>query len=510
MSDKCLKSDIYINEIQFCDTLEQAVDIDFNLPDYCPDIAKIYKCNAQPRICNKSVNGNTVTIEGYVLLTLLYGNKEGKFCSFEYSYPFTKTTELSADCTGANIFTRIKCEYINCRAVTGRKVDIHGAVGIYIKVFKRKCSEIVSDIDDCNIEVNRATTSATVPMGYAEKYLNIEEDLPISSGLCPIESILKVNSSVCVKETRIINDKAVVKGEFTLCILYCGEGTDTPQVLRTNLPYSQIIDIDGINDTCSCDCKAEISNLDIKPKPTSGGEMRCFALNAKLLLTAQCYCGNEIPMISDAFSRKFEAEIMRKSLSFDKITESIIEQYNCKKNIEMDFNITSIIDLWCSLQNCNTKFEQGNLVINGVITAGMIVCDDENKPIYIEKNIDFEYKYPYKPQGGVPSCEPEIEILSCNFTITSGNTVELRVELGLNIGIYEKNNVSLIADLVIDETKSKKPAKDCSMIIYYVEDGDTLWDIANRYSASVKEIMEINNLENNILEGNAILLIPIS
>ncbi len=510
MQQKCLKSDIYVNETFLKDSMEQAIDVDFNLPDYCPDISKIFKCHAVPRIASKAVNGNTVTLDGNVVITILYCDKEGNFCSYEYIYPFSKNIELSQDATGGNVFCRAKCDYINCRAVTGRKVDIHGAVGIFLKVFKRKCNEVVCDIDDPAIELKKITAPATVPMGYAEKYLSIEEDLPLSSGQPSVESILKTNSAVCVKETRIINDKAVVKGELSVCVLYCPEGRGTPQIVKSVLPYSQIVDVEGITDTCDCECKAEIATLDIRPKTASNGDTRCFSLNAKILLTCEAYCGNDIPIISDAFSRKFEADIKRKTLTFDKITCNINETYNCKKNIELDFNINSVIDLWCSLQSCHTKFSDGNMNVNGTLIAGMIVCDEENRPLYIEKPIDFEYKYPFEERLGTPHCEPEIEVLSCGFTITSSNNIELRAELGINAGIYEKKDISLISDMIIDENRNVKRKSDCAMILHFAGQDDTVWDIANKYSASVKEIMDINNLESQDLADGTMLLIPIN
>ncbi len=509
MQQKCLKSDIYVNETIACETVEQAIDVDFSLPDYCPDISKIFKCNAVPRIASKSVNQGTVTIDGNVIITILYSDKNGKFCSYEYQYPFNKNVEFSKDCTGANIFCRIKCDYINCRAVTGRKVDIHGAAGIYIKVFKRNCSEIISDIDDCNIESRKINAPATVPMGYAEKYLIVEEDIRLGTGQDAIENILKINSAVCVKETKIINDKAVVKGELTVCVLYCPESGTTPQAVKTILPYSQILDIEGVTDTCECECKAEIAALEIKPKAIAGGEMKCFGLSAKILLTCESYCVNEIPVICDAFSRKFETQIKRKTVSFDKICSNIKETYNCKKNIEFDFDVNSVIDLWCSLQNNHTKFEKENMIICGTLVAGMIVCDENNIPLYIEKMIEFEYKHPFKPSGGMPHCNPEIEVLSCGFTITSSTNIELRVEMGINASVYEKNDISLISDMEIDETKCIKRVCDEAMVLYFADTGDCVWDIANKFGASVNEIMNINGLENQCLQQSKMLLVPI-
>ena len=131
MQQKCLKSDIYVNENYFCDSLEQAIDVDFTLPDFCPDISKIFKCHAVPRILSKSINGNGMTIDGNVIITILYCDKDNNFCSYEYVYPFSKVMECASDISGCNVTAKIKCDYINCRAVTGRKIDIHGAVGIF-------------------------------------------------------------------------------------------------------------------------------------------------------------------------------------------------------------------------------------------------------------------------------------------------------------------------------------------------------------------------------------------
>ncbi len=510
MEQKCIKSDIFVNENYFCDSLEQAIDVDFSLPDYCPDISKIFKCNATPRIVSKSINGNNITLDGNVIITLLYCDKDGKISSFEYNYPFSKNIELSQDVTGCNIITRIKCDYINCRAVTGRKVDIHGAVGIFLKVFKRKCTEIISDIDDCNIETNKINTPVTVPMGCAEKYLSIEEDLPLGSAGGNIESILKVNSSVVVKETRIINDKAVVKGELVVCVLFLSDENTNPQVAKTVLPYSQIVDIEGITDSCKCDTKAEISFIEVKPKPAAMGEIRCFGINAKILLTCEAYCGNEIPIICDAFSRKYMAEIKRQTVSFQKIIGSANDVFHCKKSIETDIKISSVIDLWCSIQGTHGRFDEDNLLIDGTLLASLMVCDMDNNSVYIEKPIEFQYKYPFKSENLNLHCEPEVEVITCGYTITSDCTIELSAQLQINAEIYEKNDVSLISELLIDESKSINSSSEGAMIVYFTSSDDTVWDIANKYTASVKEIMEINGLEDNELPDGSMILIPLT
>ncbi len=509
MEQKCLKTNIYVNDTVFSDSAEQPIDLDFTLPDYCPDISKIFKCQAVPRISSKGINGNNITVDGAVTITLIYGDKDGNLCSYEYQYPFSKNIEMQGESAGANICCKIRNEYINCRAVTGRKVDIHGAVGIFVKVFKRKNTEIVSDYDDSNIELRRGITPATIPMGYSEKYLMIEEEVLISQGQPQIRNVLRSDAVSCVKETKIINDKAVVKGEMTVCILYCPQEGSNPQSVKTVIPFSQIVDVEGVTETCDCETKSEIAFLEIKPRTSAGGETKSFSVMAKVLLTCEAFCGNDVAVILDAFSRKFQADIKRNKVAFEKITSNISETYHCKKTITLDEEIGSIIDMWCTLQSCSTKFSSSSMSICGTLIAGMIVCTTENNVIYCEKPIEFEYKTPIICELGTPHCDPQIEILSCGYTIVGAANVELRIDLGINAAVYEKRDMSLISDMEIDENRPCQRKAKGAMTIYFPSNNECVWDIARIYNASVEEIMQINQLESENLTAGRMILVPV-
>ena len=103
MDNKALKTGVYYNENIFNEICEQPVDVDFTLPDYCPDISKIFKCKAVTRITSKGINGNNITVDGNVLITLLYCDNANNLCSYEYAYPFSKIKELPNECDGANL-----------------------------------------------------------------------------------------------------------------------------------------------------------------------------------------------------------------------------------------------------------------------------------------------------------------------------------------------------------------------------------------------------------------------
>ena len=88
--------------------------------------------------------------------------------------------------------------------------------------------------------------------------------------------------------------------------------------------------------------------------------------------------------------------------------------------------------------------------------------------------------------------------------------MEIRVELSVNAAVYRCSNVSLITDVTIDENSPVTKSDRGAMTIYFASDGENVWDIARHYLASVADIKQINDIEENILESGKMVLIPMN
>ncbi|MBQ8204171.1 MAG: DUF3794 domain-containing protein [Clostridia bacterium] len=510
MESKKLKNRVYTKEIIFRNSAEAPIDADFTMPDYFAEISKILKCRAVSRISSKSVSGRNITVDGVLTVTVIYSDESCRLCSYEHQHPFNKTFEADVDIDGGEIVCSSKCEYINCRAVTSRKIDIHGAVGIGIKVTKRKGTDVITDVDDCNIELRRGVAPATSPMGCAEKYLLIEEEIELSGGQPDIRSVIRYDASVALKECKLLAGKAMVKGDMTVSLLYCSED-GSAQTVRTVIPCSQILEIVGITENCECEAKAEIAFLEIKPRTSMSGETKSLSLNAKILICCETYCNNDVDVVLDAFSKKYEADIKRNDVCFSKIFCNINENFNCKKSISFpEGSLSSVTDMWCDVRIDNTKMMDNSLVINGCVLASIIGVDNCGEPAFFEKAVEFEYKYPLECEVLGFKCEPSVKVISSGYTITSADCLELRMELCVNATVYQCSNMALITDVETDESCELKKTDRGAMTIYFANAGENIWDIARRYLASVREIMEINGIEDEILANNVMIMVPIS
>ncbi len=510
MENKALKTDVYTNESIWTDIFEQPIDVDFTLPDFCPDISKIFKCKATSRISSKALNDKSITVDGNISITVLYCDKDNNLCSYEYQYPFNKVKEIDIETKGCNIYCSAKTDYINCRAVTSRKVDIHGAVSLNLRLFCRKACCVVSDIDEKSIETKRSTAPSTAPLGYAEKYLIIEEEIALSSGDTAIKSVLRYDAFPAVTDCKIINDKVMAKGEMAVNITYCAENSASPKILKTVIPFSQVIDMQGVTEDCDCDTKSSLSFLEVRPKTNMAGECKSFTLSAKLLLCSEAYCQNDIPIINDAFSRKFEADFKKEKISFSKMCDNIKERFHFKQNLTLNEGISSVLDLWCDLQSQSVKFFEDKVQICGSLLVGIVNISENGEIGYIEKPVDFEYTYPLKEGGNNLECRPEISIISCGYTINSPVNLEIRADMAINAALIKKTGIELVTDMTFYEGKTKPKNRDCAMTVYFVSGEESIWDIARIYNASVDELIKINSLDDEYVKHGSMLLVPIS
>lgn len=510
MENKKLMATVCTDEIIFENSAELPIDMELNLPDYLPDISRILKCKAISRISSKGINGASALIDGCVTITVIYADTQNKIYCYEYQYPFSKRFDLDADNENYILNAKSKCEYINCRAITGRKIDIHGATSIKLCLKSKKALDVLSDFDDTDIELNRITVPATTPMAYEEKYIIVEEDIDLTNGQPEISSIMRYEASAVIKENKLINKKQVIKGELNIFVLYCA--TDgSLQRLKNTLPFSQILEMDNVTDECTCEATAEISYLEIKPKPSVDSKCRVFSVSSKLLLKTEAYCDNDIYIIVDAFSKNYEAKLKTEPIKINKLCKNINETFNCKKTLTLGTaSISSVTDLWSDIQNINCCIEENTVILKGNICVNILAFDDEQTPFYTEKNIEFDYKYPLNDNFcGELFCDSNAKVMALNYTISSNGEIEVRIELLICISLYSQNKLSAITDISVDNTVRVNNGDYGALTVCFATEGDALWDIAMHYHASIDEIRKVNNLECEVLPSDKMLIIPV-
>ena len=509
MDIKMVKTQVCAKNVIGKQSVEHPIDVDFTIPDYCGEIERILKCVFIPRINSKSVSGQNGMVDGHVTVRIIYCNSENKIFSFDHIVPFTKSIELQGIDSQSKIKAEAYCSYCNCRAVTQRKVDVHGAIEIKLIAKGEIKNDVVCDVDNEDIQILRGSAPILNSKGYCEKPLIVEEEIEIGQGQSEIVSIIRTSAAPCVSDMKIINGKVLIRGEMQICILYCGnEGR--PAILRSALPFSQVLDIEEANENCKCSAEVEMAYFEVKPKATPSGQIRIFAVNSKLIVTGECYCQDDVPVILDAYSVCDNCQVKYTDIEFEKICDNFNENVICKEQNEIPGNgCESVVDLWCEVGNVNSRFNSDTLLINGVVKTFMILYDVNGNAIFSEKPIDFEYSHSFDRTFDGAYVNPQVEAINCSYAIMGENLVEIKVELKITGGIYEVQKMPLVVDIVPYEGQRKNNEDNTAMVIYFAESGEKIWDIARKYNSSMEEIVTINELTGDVLAVDKALIIPI-
>ncbi|MDO4742894.1 MAG: DUF3794 domain-containing protein [bacterium] len=503
------KSPISVSEIVYRQNIEHSIDTDFTLPDYCPDISRVLKCRIKPRIISKAFNSSQITIDGNVSFNLIYADEENKICNYEWVFPFSKTIDIGKNIEVCSAQLNVRTEYMNCRAVTPRKMDIHGALSISVCLTGKKVAEVISDIQREDINKKCSVVNFTNPLNFAEKYIIIEEEIALAQAGDSYLNILRYDTIAIANDCKIVGGKAVIKGELIINALYSTESNGGTECIKNTIPFSQIVDIDGIGDECDCEVKIDVTYAELKQNSNSGEGASSIAVDAKLHMVVSAYCKSEVPVVFDVFSTDYDLDVKREEVVFERLISKINERFICNKNVDVrEIPISSVVDLWCESNLTSVRNTDNQMVINGTVIICVLAYDMDMMPVYFEKPVDYEYTNILNECPTMLRCDPDVDVISVNYLLNDNHSVDVKVELSIGTVVFDVNKTTVLTDVTVNEDSPKKKNNDIAVYVYYANRGEEVWDIARRYNTSPEAIILANEDTNEILESDKMLLIP--
>ncbi len=509
MDYKTVKQSVCVNETVFSKSAEVPFEFDFTLPDYCPDIVKILKCRVTPRVSAKGINGNDVNIDGNICVNVMYCDEKGCIYSYEQTSPFSKTFNSEEEIPNGFVTACVLNEYASCRAVTERRVDIHGAVTLKAKVIMRKTHDVVCDIEEEAVQTKRKDIHSTTSIGMAEKCLLIEEEVPTGEN-DSIDSVLQYDATPIISEVKAMKGKVIVKGNLAVTVMYCTKEHSKYHTFKTMLPFSQFLDIDDVNDTCRLEANGELSFFEVRLKK---GDTDCKTLliNAKVCVCAKAFCDFCVPVICDIYSTKENLEIEKEEVCLERLVDTQKDNYMLKT--VFDFPKDSIFDVInyraeTKVKSCQIK--DGKIIAEAVLTLNIICLDMQKKTLYFEKTCDFVWEKPYNTEElseMVLDCK--FFMVSSSYTILSDSSLEFRSEFNVSVAVNSKNKMPLIVSVVTSKESKEKKIKNAQTVIYYAQKSESLWDMAKRYNSNLEELKCLNEILDDDICENKPIVIPI-
>lgn len=503
-----------VSAVRVLDTeVTQAAEHDFILPDYCPDIFRVLRCSVTPGITSTGINGSRLSFDLSVVIRVLYRTADG--CGIhcvEHTQEFTRTLDLPPDTVSPAVNVIPTVQHVNCRVVDKRRLDVRGSVSCRVTVDGEQCAEVLKAAYGCGIQLKKVQTVYPSKRLVSAKRITVIEELELAQGKPEFGSVLRSGVSIIKGEQKLIPGKLITKGEAQVAMLYLPKGLDepAPETMRFAIPFSQIIDMEGIEEDLDTDINITAAKCVITPKSDDSGLLECELV---LLVNVTAVKYDSAELVTDAYSTRYECVCERMPgmrMSPPKRTSmpcTVQCSITCPEG-----EPAQVYDLWCEGVTGFIKRdeESGGGLIYGKLSFCMLGRLADGSAVYSEKEAAFEQAFNIEGDCAdglwIENTEVSARVCGCSYSLSEDGSVSAKAELELAAAVYSGGSNGIIAGVMLDTERPKQCDKRCAVKICYTDSGESLWDIAKKYSTEAQALAD----ENPPCEdgGRRVLIIP--
>ena len=491
---------------------EHPIDIDFTLPDYCSDIQKILKCRFSPEISSYSVMQDTLVCDGTCVIHVYYLDTHGDAVhSCEARQQFSLQIKLKHSVTDPCVSLRAKCDYINCRAVSARRVDIHGAFSVSAFVTEKRGEALLDTTGGEDIEFLKEPVSISTARAQCCSQFTVEDSQELPAGKPPVETILRSACTVRMDETRVVEGKLLVKGMLNVCVLYLSAADGvTLEPMTFEIPFSRLEDCPGLTEDAVLDLRLDAGEVTVSPKAEATGENTRLDIWVRLFLYGAAYCEESIEFVTDAYSTRCPVALEHAQGTFVSGVSFRRERFSKKVRFEIaGHEVSSITDVWAESGSVNAFTDDSGLHGKGRYTLCVLGVDLSGTPFYAEQAVEFSETLADAGMGKGVRVSADLELPRVSaYRNEAADALEVSVELTICFRLSQTQNMTYISAVETEYDKAY-PENNAALAVYFAQAGERVWNIAKSHRAGVSALREENDCYEDTIEEARTLLIPV-
>lgn len=482
------------------------IEGDMIVPDVKPDILNTIDTIGNVCIYKKEVLEGKARFDGTINLNVIYlaDTDEDTTRGLTYALDFTQIIDVENCKSGMTMKSNLNIKNIECRVLNGRKINTKVLLEVEVSIYSNEEIKILKKIDNIE-EIQTLNSSIQINnlVGNGNCRATAKDTIMLNEGE-ELSEILKTGIKVENSEVKVSYNKVLLKADANVKIMYLTEDKEI-KILSKNIPVMGFIDINNVSEENILSCNYEIKNIIIKPNPV---EQHSIYVEIEFEMECEAMESLNIELIQDMYCPTRELEFKQKEITTTTGKNKIKEISNIRERILIpEISNRKIYDVEIMPNINSVKILNGRAVYEGELKLNFIFSLDENIRIDTKKyTLPFTFSIDNENLSENKILETKIECNNDEFVIISDGTIECKIDLIFNIEVSNYTNINIMEEInVQDECMSISP----SMVIYIVKQGDTLWNIAKKYKTTVKEIVDLNKIENpNNLQIGQKLFIP--
>ena len=472
---------------------EQSVETEILLADYDAPVFKIVKTTMEHLITQKYIMQTKLTVEGFIKINVCYQSSENhKLHSVSQKIPFQKQFEV-AEFDANYIDVQGSCQYVNTRPQNPTRIDVRGAYMFNVRVYSAQNTKVITAVDSDSVCCDSTQLDCFAMAVQNMRQFTVEQPLQMPENM---HKILRVSLNTPVPAITVYTDKISVKGEIVADVFYTVAEGDDVHTHNQSFAYNHIVDMAGIKENNIPFTAVTVSSFGV----SQNSEDKKLTAVMTVQIDGTAFAKQQIIAVSDSFSRRYEYE----KQSVQQLVDTNI--YSVNKNLTVQFGDVAnrdsrICDVQFEISPPKSYYEINKTTVKSKIFTHIIVLNSQEEYECVTKTEDIVFDWLEKC-GRYDEICVDLSVTGYSYT-DRGVTVNLSAK-GF---VIQKQPIQLLSGF---EENCEKPLQNISesLVIYYAEKGDKVFDIAKSHNVSPQIIMEENQMENQWIDEERMLFIP--
>ena len=489
MAIETTRENVCVNHIVAQKTETVMVEGDSIIPDIKPDIINAISTSGIVCIYKKEINEGKVRLDGSVDTYVMYlaDSDENSVRSINVNLDFTQVIDIQNAMPDMDLETNAKLKNIECKVINGRKVSIKAFIEIGVKVTSKEDIDIISSVNSKGMQTLNKSIDINSVVGRGSTKVYAKDTLIIDN-IDNLSEIMKAELNITNRDIKISYNKVLAKSELNVKIMYLTDDNRINSVEST-IPVMGFIDIENVTEENICNTQYEIKNVVIKPNNT---EEHSIYVEAEIEICCEIFKNQEINVIQDLYNPNTNVVFTQKQIQVMQKVETMPTYSIREKQVVPEIGANKIYDVETGIELTKQTCLNDKILYEGEMKLNYLF-DSGNGVDTKQTSIPFNFSVDFIGVSQNSTVETNMEISMQDFVVTGDGSVEVKVEILFNISLSKSTEINVIDDIKEEENRN---VNSCSLVIYYVKEGDTLWKIAKRFGSTVEEIARINGIEN--------------
>ena len=489
---------------------------DFGVPEGKGDIAEIIEKYGEFCIEEVHTEKGKIRIRGVFKVPILYLTERSSrsLDSFVMEFPVDEILYMESAVSGDHLKIDWSLEDLRVHIIHPGKLSVKAIVNIYGEIASAN-TYLVTEAVECEEEkpAKKESFLMVEPVLERRDSYRILDEITLPANKPNVSEVLWKDLQLRGLELTKGEGGLSLKGELYFSVLYEGEGGNSHiQWLEQTIPFHGTVEVPGMNLEMPGWIDTSIAHHNIDVKPDYDGELRMFQLEMLLELHLHLFEEKQCNYLIDTYDPKEQWQIQRETLHYEKVR--MCGQTKCniegKEMVSEEGKILQIIGHHGELLNKEAKVTDDGILCEGVLQLQVLwVSSDDGKPFGSSM-----IRIPYRQLIEVPGIEKEDRyhlmegIEQLNISMVDGNHLEIRGRLKFEAFVLQQCSLENITGIEAHPYDEDAYQKMPGMKIHFVQQGESLWQIAKNQRTTMEEIKKCNELSTEeVHPGQKLLLV---